>query len=291
MAYPNDDFLVETAWLESHLSDPDLRVVDCRIHFAADDDGGIVFTSAEPDWVDGHIPRALHVDLQGELSDPSSDLPFMLPGADAFAEVASQLGIGDGVRVVLYDGFFNIWAARMWWMLRAFGFSNAAVLNGGFTKWTLEDRALSTGRESVEPGSFVSRPARRVFVDKDAVLTGIPDDRTRIVDALYEAHYTGESPIWVARPGHIESATNLPFDALVDTTTHAYLAPDALRAALGDLASSDHSVITYCHAGNAASSVAFALALMGRDDVSIYDGSLCEWSVDPALPMATSADE
>lgn len=289
MHYPNGQYLVETEWLESNLSDPDLRIIDCRMKVEVDDAGDLRFSSAEDDWASGHIPGAAYVDIREELSLRSTDLPFMLPSADDFAEVMSRLGVEDGVRVVLYDAFYNIWAARMWWMLRAFGFTDAAVLNGGLTKWQLEDRPLSTGDETREAGAFVARPCDRVFVDKHAVLDAIGDDQSCIVDALYADHYTGETPFWVERPGHITSAGNLPFDEIVNEETHAYLPPEELASALENLGlASDDTAITYCHAGNAASSVAFALALMGHDQVSIYDGSLREWAADPTLPMATS---
>lgn len=289
MSYPNRDFLVETPWLESNLSNPDLRIIDCRMNFEVDDAGDIQFSSAVDDWASGHIPGAVYVDIREELSLQSSDLPFMLPSADDFAEVMSRLGVEDGVRVVLYDAFYNIWAARLWWMLRAHGFTDAAILNGGLNKWKLENRPLSKAGESRSRASFVARPRDRVFVDKQAVLAAIGDDRTCIVDALYADHYSGETPIWVDRPGHITSAENLPFNEIVNEVTHAYLPPDDLALALEGLGlASDDAVITYCHAGNAASSVAFAVALMGHEQVSIYDGSLREWAADPSLPMQTS---
>lgn len=286
MSYPSRGFIVETGWLESNLSDPDLRIIDCRQNFGMDENGDISFSSAKPDWVSGHIPGAAYVDIREELSDRSTDLPFMLPGAADFTDVMSRVGVEDGVHVVLYDSFFNIWAARLWWMLRAFGFRDAAVLNGGLTKWRLENRPLATEGRTPARSSFVARPDEGVFVGKQAVLAAIDDDETCIVDALQAGHYSGETPVWVDRPGHIESAENLPFDAIVDHETHAYLPPEELAPALEQLGlATDDAVITYCHAGNAASSVAFAMALMGHEHVSIYDASLREWAADPSLPM------
>lgn len=290
MPYSNPDFLVETDWLESNLSNPTLRIIDCRVNFSVNDAGDIEFFTGEDDWISGHIPGAAYVNIGEELSLKSSDFPFMLPFTDQFAEVMSRLGVEDGTRVVLYDEFFNIWAARMWWMLRAFGFTNAAILNGGLNKWKLEDRPLSAGREAQSAGSFTARPQGRFFVDKYAVLSAISDDQTCIVDALPADQYSGEAPVWVDRPGHIASARNLPFNEIVDQETQAYLPPDELASALENLGvDANNSVITYCHAGNAASSVAFAMALMGNDQVSIYDASLREWAADPELPMQCPA--
>ena len=286
MSYPNPEFLVETDWLESHLSAPDIRIIDCRINFSMDEAGDIQFTSGREDWAGGHIPGAVHVNIYEDLSRKDHELPFMLPGEEQFSAVMSRLGVGDGVRVVLYDAFYNIWAARLWWMLRTFGFTDAAVLNGGLNKWTMENRPLSTDSEAPAPAQFAANPVDQIFVGKEAVQSAIDDDHTCIVDALYPEHYSGESPSWVARPGHIKSARNLSFNSVVDEETHAYLPPEDLALALERLGlGSEDGVITYCHAGNAASSVAFAAALMGRKRVSIYDGSLREWAADPTLPM------
>jgi len=286
MGYPNNHYLVETNWLESNLSQPDLVIIDCRINFTLDENNDVQFSSGEDDWASGHIPGAVHVNIRDELSMRDSNLPFMLPPADHFAEVMSRLGVEDGKNVVLYDAFYNIWAARLWWMLRTFGFTNAAVLNGGLNKWKLENRPLATDSKKPTGGTFVPRPVDGLFVDKHAVLSAINDSHTCIVDALNADHYTGENPAWVDRPGHIESARNLPFNGIVNEETHAYMPPDELGEALGQLGlGAEDGVITYCHAGNAASSVAFAFALMGHDRVSIYDASLREWSADPELPM------
>jgi thiosulfate/3-mercaptopyruvate sulfurtransferase len=287
--YPRRDFVVETAWLQANLSDPRLRIIDCRINLSMDEAGDVRFSSAREDWLAAHIPGAVHVDIAGELSHTATDLPFMLPPADDFADVMSRLGVDDDARVVLYDAFYNIWAARLWWMLRAHGFSNAAVLNGGWNKWNLEHRPVFAGPETRPSAVFEARPDTRFFVDKQAVLSAIGDDQTCIVDALYPDHYSGENPSWVDRPGHIESAVNLPFNRVVNDTTHAYLPPEEMASALETLAlDPGGAVITYCHAGNAASSVAFAMALMGHERVAIYDGSLREWAADSTLPMQCS---
>lgn len=292
MAYHNSEYLVEPEWLEERLSDSSLRILDCRVSVGMTDTGDYEFGSVREAWQAGHIPGASYVDFVSELSDGSSDLPFMLPPAAAFSEVMSRHGVDPGTRVVVYDGMFNIWATRMWWMLRAYGFTNVAVLNGGMARWTREERELSTGSaDSAEPprGNFVARSEQKIFVDKDTVLRAIGDETVAIIDALEPGHYTGESPTWVSRPGHIESAANLPYVHVVDLETHRFLPPEKLRSAIDELdLYSQDGVITYCHAAVAASCVAFALALMGVKNVSIYDGSLREWTADPSLPMETT---
>src|SRR5437870_1830515 len=137
--------LVETDWLAAHLDDPGTRVLECTVYLhPADVPGGFRVESGRAKWSEGHIPGAGFADLQDDLSDRGSSLRFMMPAAAQFAEAMSRYGVGDGVRVILYDRAVNMWAARIWWMLRAFGFDDAAVLDGGFKKWTREGRPVAT---------------------------------------------------------------------------------------------------------------------------------------------------
>ena len=126
----NPQYLVETDWLAAHLADPELRVFDCTTFLDPDPVKTFVVRSGRPEWEQGHIPGAGHLDLQ-ELSDAASPLRFTMPSAEQFAAAMSRHGVADGTRVVLYSAGSVIWAARIWWMLRAFGFDNAAILNGG----------------------------------------------------------------------------------------------------------------------------------------------------------------
>jgi thiosulfate/3-mercaptopyruvate sulfurtransferase len=237
-------------------------------------------------WQEGHIPGAGFVDLPGELSDRTSNLRFMMPPAAQFAEAMSRAGVGNGVRVVLYDRFVNMWAARIWWMLRAFGFDDAAVLNGGWRKWTVEGRPVSTDAGARPARAFVAKPRPELIADRRAVLNGVGSRATCLLNALTDEQHRGTGGVDYGRPGRIAGSANVVARDLVDPATHAYLPAETLRArfeAAGALGAG--RVITYCGAGIAASSDAFVLALLGKDDVAVYDASLSEWAADPALPM------
>jgi thiosulfate/3-mercaptopyruvate sulfurtransferase len=200
----------------------------------------------------------------------------------------ARLGVGEGTRVVLYDRSLNMWAARVWWMLRAVGFGDAAVLNGGWRRWTVEGRPTSTEPCTYPPARFVARPRPDLFVDKSAVLAGLGGRETCILNALSEAQHKGTGGVTYGRAGRIAGSANVPAQSLVDPATHAYLPAAVLRerfAAAGVLEAG--RVITYCGGGIAASSDAFVLTLLGHDHVSVYDASLSEWAADPSLPMET----
>ncbi|MGH2578783.1 MAG: sulfurtransferase [Acidimicrobiia bacterium] len=276
--------------MEKELGAPDLRVIDCMVVMEVDAEGRRSYRPGGRLWEQGHIPGSAHVDLVEQLSDPSSPLPFMLPPADRFSAVMSELGIGEGTRVVLYDAAINAWASRLWWMLRAFGFDGAAVLDGGWKSWTADGRRVSTDPAPHHPPvPFTARFRPGLFVGKDDVLSAIDRPEACIIDALPPEMYRGERQDY-ARSGHIPSAYNVPFGALVDPETHRYLPENQLRAAFEDVLSADpERVITYCGGGIASSSDAFALHLLGVEHVVVYDGSLSEWAADPALPMVTGS--
>ncbi|MGH7266411.1 MAG: sulfurtransferase, partial [Candidatus Rokuibacteriota bacterium] len=146
--------LVDTAWLEAHLADPALRVFDCTTHLAPHPETIFRITSGRADWATAHVPGAGFLDVDGELSDTESGLMFTLPSAERFAAAMSARGVGDGTRVVLYSATSTIWATRVWWMLRVFGFDDAAVLDGGWEKWTREGRPVASGPCTYPPARF-----------------------------------------------------------------------------------------------------------------------------------------
>ena len=277
--------LVETDWLEAHLGDADLRVYDCTTVYSSPDKQRMQFDDGRSGYDEGHVPGAGFIDVLSDLSDGASPLRTMMPPVEQFAAAMSRYGIGDGVRVVLYDNQLNMWATRVWWMLRAMGFDDAAVLNGGWHKWTKEGRPVSTEQPAIPDATFVAKPRADLFADKNMVLDAIGQNESQVVSALPQEMHAGEG-LEVVQRGHITSSTCVGFNEIVDLETMAYLPLDELRNKFDAAgATADKQVITYCGTGIAATSDAFAMHLLGRDTVAVYDGSLEEWSADPELPM------
>lgn len=275
--------LVSASWLTEHLTDPDLRIVDATVQITP----LFQITSGHTDWERSHIPGAVFADLL-QLSDPAAP-PFLfkMPSAEHFAGYLGTLGIGDGVRVVIYDARENMWAARLWWMLRAFGFDNAAVLDGGWTNWRREQRPVCAVPCAYPPATFTPRPRSGVVVDKQAVIAAMGDRATKIVSALGRRSHRGEITEY-GRPGHIPGAGNVSAWTLIDKTTQCYRPLAELRSLFGSLLDAPR-IITYCGAGIASSSDAFVLHLLGHRNVAVYMGGLMEWCADPALPMELGA--
>lgn len=279
--------LVEAEWVAQRLDDPGVRILECTVYLhPADVPGGFRVESGRAKWSEGHIPGAGLVDLQEELSDRTSSLRFMMPPAAQFAEVMGRAGVGDGVRVILYDRSVNMWAARVWWMLRAFGFGEASVLNGGWKTWTVEGRPVATDVGARPPRTFTPRPRPSLIADRAGVLAALGESGTCVLNALTDEQHRGTGGVAYGRPGRIAGSVNVAARDLVNPATHAYLPADVLRAKFQASGALDAGrVVTYCGGGIAASSDAFVLTLLGRDDVAVYDASLSEWAADPSLPM------
>ena len=283
---PTAGLLVSTEWLQAHLTDAGLRVFDCTTHLVPDPVRTFRAETARPDWEKGHLPGAGYLDLIVELADRASPYRFTMPSAEQFARAMSAHGVGPGAHVVVYSAKSIWWATRVWWMLRAFGFDDVSVLDGGWETWTAEGRPVSSAPCTYPPAAFVARPRPTLLARTADVAAAMADPAVCTINALARKQHTGESDVHYGRPGHIPGSVSVPFLELVDRERNTFLPSDALRARLDAVgALKADRVVTYCGGGIAATGVAFALALLGRGDVAVYDGSLSEWCVDPARPV------
>ena len=280
--------LVSSDWLKEHLEDPDLRILDATVYLRPQKDGSMSVESGQQDYAAEHIPGAVFADVAGALSDPSTPLRFMLPKPDHFAAVMAKLGVGDANRVVIYSGDSVMWATRLWWMFKVFGFDNAAVLDGGLAKWREQGHPVTSDVPTYASATFTPAFRPDLVAAREDVKDAIDDGGTCLLNALPEEIHRGTSPIHYGRPGHITGSINVSAFNLVDPNAGTFLPTEDLRAQFAPLLSSDVTqIISYCGGGIAATADAFVLAMLGKNNVSVYDASLQEWSADPALPMST----
>jgi len=182
-----------------------------------------------------------------------------------------------------------MWAARVWWMLRAFGFDHARVLDGGWTKWLAEGRPVSTEPSKYQVATFTPGPRPELIATKDDVLASMASGQACVVNALNAAQHRGEVAPY-GRPGHITGSVNVPAmgsAGIVDPATQLYGSVADIRRRFEDAGATGERMITYCGGGIAASSAAFAALMAGFEDVAVYDASLSEWAADESLPMET----
>ena len=269
--------LVSTIWLEQHLGEADLRIVDASWFMPASGRSGAEEFRA------AHIPGAVFLDID-ELSDQADPAPHMLPSARAFGAAMERLGIGRDDRIVVYDNSPIHTAARGWFMLRHFGARNIAILDGGLQKWVAEGWPTQSGEAAPAAASFAAGPQAEI-VTKGQILTGV--DRP-MLDARGRPRFEGNAPDprpGVA-PGHVPGAHNLPFEELYS--------PDGTFKPLGELYQAFEATgidpnkpfVASCGSGVTACSLIFAAHLIGNDEARLYDGSWSEWGADPATPKA-----
>lgn len=279
--------LIDPVALAARLGEPGLRIFDATVHLDRPPGGGAYSVrSGLAGYLDEHIPGAAFADIPGALSDPSSPFPFAFPDPERFAAAAAAIGIGDGTRVVAYSQHSPMWATRLWWLLRCFGFDDVEVLDGGLQAWRSAGLPLELGVSSYPPARFSPRPRPWLLAPLDdvrAASEGRAEDL--LVNALPEAAFRGEGPSSYSRPGRIPASVSVPSQEL--------LGPDGRFAAVHELrarlersgALDDQPVVAYCGGGISATVDLFALSLAGRQDARLYDGSLTEWTADPELPV------
>lgn len=279
------DSLVSTQWLADEMSAGDLRIVDASAHLPA------AARDARAEYQAAHIPGAVFMDLAG-LADPDAPVENTMPSAERFASRMQSLGLGDGSRIVVYDDSDVKTAARAWFMFRMFGAHNVAILDGGLKKWKAEGRPLAGGMEHLRHRHFTAWSDNKRLRSKTDMLANLDHAREQVVDARGAGRWSGEDPDprpQIAR-GHIPGSLNVPYSSLYEPDG-TFKDEAGLRAAFAaggvDL---ERPVVTSCGSGVTACVVAFALHLIGKNDVALYDGSWSEWGADPVTPKATLAD-
>lgn len=284
--------LISTAELAGALMTGDLRVYDCTTHLDAAPPGSdtpYLPRSGIATFTKAHIPGADYLDLDGQFSDKATPLRFMMPARAELVTAFEQHGIGDRIKVALYSVGSMMWATRFWWMLRALGFENAAILDGGFDKWQAEGRPIESGPPHGYPKAvFTATPRSDLFVDRHGVLTALADPGAVIVNALAPTYHRGAEPSRYGRAGRIPGSVNVPAATLLDPKTHGFTSLEEARATFeAQGVSREKKVICYCGGGISATLNLLLLHRLGYSNLALYDGSMGEWARDQSLPIET----
>jgi thiosulfate/3-mercaptopyruvate sulfurtransferase len=269
-AYAHPEQLVETDWVASHTHDPGIRIVDMRMN----------------GYAEGHVPGA--VSLAPVAIRDASSPPTFLPTPAAFEAMMSRLGISDQTRVIVYDERGGIYAARLWWILNYFGHPNVALMNGGWVKWTAEQRPSTADAAAPVAGRFSARPQPHWVATASEVAGAIDKPGVKILDARTNAEIEGRDLRNIRRGGFIPSSVPVYWEDLLDPQQKTFKPADALRKIYEDRGVLPaHDVIAYCQVGMRASVDLFALHLIGYDKLRNYYGAWEEWGNRDDLPIAT----
>ena len=262
--------------LGDRLGDPTLRIVDTRWYLLKPGAGRAAYD-------EGHIPGAIFLDLDVDLSASDGPGRHPLPTPAVFEAHMTAAGIGDDNTVVAYDDSGGQIAARLWWMLDNLGHEHAFVLDGGLAAWTESGRELSTDVPSWPPGSLTLRGEWHGIIDRAAVEARLGD--VTLLDARAPERYRGEVEPIDPAAGHIPTAVSAPATANLDP--FGRLLPAAqLNERFQPLASDGREVITYCGSGTTACHNVLAMRLAGLSDPTLYVGSFSDWSRS-GMPVAT----
>lgn len=275
------DLLVSPTWLAEHAADEAVRIVDTRFTLGKPDAGANAYLA-------GHIPGAVFVDLERDLSGPVradrvGGRHPMPPVAD-LERALSALGISNGHHVVAYDdpstggGFY---AAHFWWLLRYLGHDRVSVLNGGLPAWLAAGGLLETAVPSKNSGHFVAAPRPEMVVDATYV-AGRPDG-TVLLDSRAPERYRGDVEPLDWKAGHIPGAWNRNWADGV--SGGRYLDGEAQRARFADVAGAEE-IVVYCGSGVSAGGNLLALELAGISGAKLYAGSWSDWVSNLDHPIA-----
>jgi thiosulfate/3-mercaptopyruvate sulfurtransferase len=284
------DPLVTTDWLEEHLDDPGVRVVDIRGYVRKTDLGSgrqrAEYLAAREEYDEAHIPGAVYVDWTRDITDPDNPVPVQVAPPERFARLMGTLGIGDDTHVVVYDHAGGQFATRLWWVLTYYGHDHVSVLDGGWKKWTAEGRPTTSEVPEPEPAAFTPRPRPEWRKEAEDVLAA-RERGAFVLDARDEGQYTGAVARGEGRAGRVPGAVHLHADSLFDPESETFRPDEELAERLREAGipeDRDAPLIAYCNGGVAATVPLFVLYRLGHRNLANYDGSWNEWGVREDLP-------
>ncbi len=276
-AVTRPDLIATPEWLSEQLGRPDLRVLDVR--WRPDGSGAAAFGVS-------HIPRASYVNWRTDLIEVSPETGgLLLAGPDRVAGVLGEAGIGDGTSLVIYDDTLSLYAARVWWSLRVYGYESARILDGGLPAWLADRRPVSNVIDDQPAATFTPRANPRLRMTTSDVRAALGSSDVLLLDARASAEFRGFEGNSV-RLGHIPGAINVPVGAMHVPGTQRLRDPSVLKEMLLKVnVARGRRIVTYDGSGVAAARLAFVLELLGYEDVAVYDGGWSEWGGRLDLPV------
>lgn len=278
--------IVSTQWLATHLNHSNLLVLESHLNSPVKK---VAIIEANNKAVQIQGARLLSLD---DISDPNTTLPHMMPSEQLFTRKMRELGVCNNTIIVVYDSVGIYLSPRAWWMLKAMGHEQVAVLNGGLPAWIKENLPYeeSNHQQKFSEGNFVAKPSTPHFCTAAQVEKALQDDVYAIIDARSENRFLGlePEPRSGLRRGHIPNSHNIHFETVLENGQ--YMKPIAeLQKIFSQKINHQQKLIFSCGSGVSACILALAAELAGYSNMAVYDGSWSEWGLESSSrPVATS---
>lgn len=276
---------VSPSWLEDHLADPEVAIIDVRAGFRPQPPGPSDFFSMRSDYDRAHIPGAHYLHMVDDLSDPAGSFPFAALAATNVHDLLGSMGVSNDQTLVLYGANMHVVTHRCWWSLRQAGANDVRLLDGTYDHWLQDGRPVTDEVPDNSVCAFVATEIAEWIANKEAVVAAVDNPAVGLVNALSQEQFEGGGQHY-GRPGRIPGSVSVPATSVIDPSTGALRERSVLETVFRDAGVDGFErLITYCGGGIAASTTFLALDVLGYDNVSLYDGSLLEWTKDPQAPL------
>ena len=265
------DEIVSVDWLNEHIGDENLLVLDASLKKITDDGLGVLEEKT--------IPNSLFFDLKNHFSDTESDFPNTIPSIHQFEIECRKLGINKSTKIVVFDNLGIYSSPRVWWLFNAIGHTNISVLDGGLPEWKKQDfDFVKRLNRSIEKGDFTANFNSDFVFTYSQILKNIQKKEYTIVDARSSGRFDGSTPEprKHLQSGHIPQSINIPFEDVLDDGK--FKSKEELLKLFSEKIDSNTKLVFSCGSGLTASIIMLANRITGKNNTTIFDGSWTEFA-------------
>ena len=270
----NNSLFIEPKTLKSKINKPNVKILDATFFLP---DSGL---DAEEEYKKKHIPNSVFFDIN-KIADPKNPLPHMIPSKELFSIMMQNLGINNQDEIIIYDNSPLLSSARAWFLFRYFGHENIFILNGGLKNWEKSGGEITNKKTIIPKGDFQSKTEKKdLVVDLNQIISVSNNNSKLILDARSYKRFIGEAkePRPGLQSGHIPNSKSLPSSELLTNDGFLKSIYELDKYFSNNDIDTSEDIIATCGSGVSACVISVALYCLGKENISIYDGSWTEWA-------------